>query len=759
MRQVVMIALILGFVGFAAAEEAGPKPDLIGFTAKASAAQRAREQAFDEMLDTANLDRWMQRLTAHPHPVGSPWGKSNAEWLVKQFRRWGYEADIVTYHVLFPTPLERHLELLEPGNFVAALNEPVIPEDATSAQQSEHLPAYNAYSVDGDVTGELVYVNYGVPDDYEQLAQRGVSVEGKIVIARYGGSWRGIKPKVAAENGAIGCILYSDPRDDGYFVGRVYPEGAFKNEHGAQRGSVLDMPLFPGDPLTPGVGATRKAKRLAREDAPTLTKIPVLPISYGDAWPLLESLRGPVAPAEWRGALPITYHLGPGPAKVHLKLVFDWKLVPAYNVIARLDGSERPDQWVMRGNHHDAWVSGANDPTSGMVALLEEARAIGELVRDGWRPKRTILYGAWDAEEPGLLGSTEWVEHNADELSKRLVAYINTDGNSRGFLSAGGSHTLEKFFNQVARDVIDPQTGVSVAKRLRANMLVNGSPEAQDNAHNRADLRLYALGSGSDYTPFLQHLGIASLNLSYGGEGTGGAYHSIYDSYNYFTNFIDPGFEYGVALARTAGRTTMRLADADVLPFEFVDFADTIEMYLDEIVTLEDELRKEIQTHNRLLDEKSYELAADPHKTFVAPERREAVPHLNLAPLHNALERLTAAADAHALVSRAPLAWPASEQRAIDALLFATERLLIRSEGLPRRPWFRHQIYAPGFYTGYGVKTLPGVREAIEMEAWDEAASEIEQVSGVIAEMAMRIEQISARIEQATTEPAEANDG
>ncbi len=743
---VVLVTLILSFTGFGFADDPTPNTDLLGFGSESSAAQRAREERFDASLDAANLDRWMKHLSAHPHPVGSPWGKANAEWMLERFREWGYTADLATYHVLFPTPVERHLELLEPGSFIAALNEPAVPGDATSEQQDEHLPAYNAYSVDGDVTGELVYVNYGVPDDYEELERRGMAVEGKIVIARYGGSWRGIKPKVAAEHGAIGCILYSDPRDDGYFQGPVYPEGAFKNEHGAQRGSVADMPLFPGDPLTPFVGATRRAERLDRSEAPTLTKIPVLPISYGDALPLLESIRGPVAPESWRGALPLTYHLGPGPAKVHLKVVFDWQIVPAYNVIARIDGSERPDQWVMRGNHHDAWVNGARDPISGMVALLEEARAVGELVRGGWKPKRTIFYGAWDAEEPGLLGSTEWVEHNAEQLSEKLVAYINTDGNSRGFLRAGGSHTLEKFFSQVARDVLDPQTGVSVERRARARLLVDGSPEARKDARDRADLRLSALGSGSDYTPFLQHLGIASLNVSYGGEGDGGEYHTIYDSYDHFTRHVDPGFEYGVALARTAGRATMRLAEADVLPFDFVNFADTVAMYVDQIAELEDDLREEIQTHNRLLDESSFELAADPRATFVPPARREPVPHLNLAPLRNALERLSAAADAHALVARDPLAWAASDQIALDVLLYETERALTRSEGLPRRPWFRHQIYSPGFYTGYGVKTLPGAREAIELERWDEAAREIENVSEVIAGVADRIERITARI-------------
>ena len=761
MRKIAGMALVCFSLGIAAAEEAAPEaPGLTGFTSERAAEQRAREEAFDAMLDPANLDRWMRRLTAHPHPVGSPWAKSNAEWIRERFESWGFSAEIATYHVLFPTPVERHVELLEPGSFVAALNEPAIPGDKTSEQQDEHLPAYNAYSIDGDVTAELVYVNQGIPDDYEELARRGISVAGKIVIARYGGSWRGIKPKVAAEQGAIGCILYSDPYDDGYYRGRVYPDGPFKPEHGAQRGSVADMPLFPGDPLTPGIGATEDAERLPREEAPTLTKIPVLPISYADARPLLAALGGPVAPESWRGALPLTYRLGPGPAKVHLKLVFDWQLVPAYNVIARLEGSERPDQWVMRGNHHDAWVSGARDPISGLVSLMEEARVIGELVHAGWRPKRTILFGAWDAEEPGLLGSTEWVEHNGRELIKRLVAYINTDGNGRGFLRAGGSHTLEHFFNEVAADVIDPQKGVSVAQRLLARQLVDAAPDTQDEIWNRGTLRLSALGSGSDYTPFLQHLGVASLNLSFGGESDGGEYHTIYDSYEHFTRFVDPGFAYGLALARTTGRATMRLADADVLPFEFTGFAETIETYIDEITELEDDLRQEIERHNKLVGERSYDLAADPTETWITPVRREPVPHLNLAPLRNALERLTQAAATHSLLARTPLDWDTDGQRAIDVLLYTSERFLTRAEGLPRRPWFRHQIYSPGFYTGYGVKTLPGVREAIEQESWAEAEVEVNRVAGVIGGMAKRIEEVIKRIDRVTgttREPEEAH--
>ena len=748
MRKLLAIALLFVWLSPVSSEEAGVVAPLMGYSEERAADQRERETAFDAMLDPANLDRWMKHLTGHPHPVGSPWGKAYAEWIREQFESWGYETEIATYHVLFPTPVERLVELLEPEPYVAWLKEPSIPEDATSAQQDEQLPTYNAYSIDGDVSSELVYVNYGVPDDYDELDRRGISVEGKIVLARYGGSWRGIKPKVAAERGAIGCILYSDPRDDGYFHGAVYPAGPFKNEFGAQRGSVADMPLFPGDPLTPGVGATKNANRLSRDEAPTLTKIPVLPISYADAQPLLENLGGPVAPSEWRGALPLTYRLGPGPAKVRLKLTFDWNIVPAYNVIARIEGSERPDQWVMRGNHHDAWVNGARDPVSGLVSMMEEARAVGQLVHDGWRPKRTILYGAWDAEEPGLLGSTEWVEHHARRLTKRLVAYINTDGNGRGFLRAGGSHTLERFFNEVARDVIDPQKSVSVAERLRARLRVHGPDDQQDELRHRTDLRLAALGSGSDYTPFLQHLGVASLNLSFGGESDGGEYHSIYDSYDHYTRFIDPGFAYGVALARTTGRLTMRLADADILPFEFANFADTIETYVDEIAELENDMRQEIDRHNQLLEERAYDLASDPQKTFIAAPAREPVPHLNLAPLRNALERLNKAAETYTPLAKVALGWETDEQRAIDTLLYTSERFLTRADGLPRRPWFRHQIYSPGFYTGYGVKTLPGVREAIEQESWDEAALQIEQVAVVIADFAKKIEELTEFIKR-----------
>ncbi|MGH7456455.1 MAG: M28 family peptidase, partial [bacterium] len=359
-----------------------------------------------------------------------------------------------------------------------------------------------------------------------------------------------------------------------------------------------------------------------------------------DAKPLLQALSGPVAPESWRGALPITYHFGPGPAKVRLKLEFDWNIAPAYDVIARMKGSEYPDEWIIRGNHHDAWVNGADDPISGMVATMEEARAIGDLVKNGWKPKRTIIYCAWDAEEPGLLGSTEWAEAHADELKNKAVIYINSDSNGRGFLGVGGSHTLEKFVNQFAQDVIDPQKQISVADRARALRIVSGSPEDRKEARDRKDLRIYALGSGSDYTPFLQHLGIASLNLGYGGEDGGGSYHSVYDSFDHYTRFGDPNFDYGTALAQTAGRAVLRLADAEVLPFEFTNFAETVAKYAKEVARLADDMREETEEKNQRIKDKTFEAVADPRQAIVAPKSLAPVPFLNFAPLQNAVSRL-----------------------------------------------------------------------------------------------------------------------
>ena len=735
-----ILLLLAALLPIAATAQTSETDVLIGFDERGSEEQRALEARFDSLLRAANMEAWMKRLTARPHHVGAPAAKEKAEFMAERFRAWGYDVELAAYEVLFPEPTERLVEMVAPDTFRLALDEPALPEDATSSVREDMLPPYNAYSADGDVTAELVYVNQGIPSDYEELERLGISVEGKIVIARYGGSWRGIKPKVAAEHGAVGCLLYSDPRDDGYFQGEVYPEGAFRPGLGAQRGSVADMPTYPGDPLTPGVGATQDAERYSIDEAPTIMTIPVLPIAYDDALPLLEAIGGPVAPEPWRGALPITYHVGPGPAEVHLKLQFDWKLETAYNVIAKLEGSEFPDEWVLRGNHHDAWVFGAADPISGMVALMEEARAVGELAKTGWRPKRTLVYAGWDAEEPGLLGSTEWAEHHADELDEKAALYLNTDGNGRGFLYAGGSHTLEAFINEVARDVTDPQTDVSVARRARAQRRAGGDKEAA----TREDLRIAPLGSGSDYTPFLQHLGIASLNLGFGGENEGGEYHSIYDSFDHFVRFGDPGFAYGVALAQVAGRVMLRAANADVLPFTFTPFADNVEKYVSEVTRLAETMREETEEENARLADSVYVLAADPDEPYAPPAPEEPVPFLNFAPLQNALATLQESAERYdtALRERTSegLDLTSDQQAKLNELLIQTERAMTREDGLPRRPWFRHQIYAPGFYTGYGVKTLPGVREAIEQRDWDEAAEQIALVAATLEGLAAEVD-------------------
>lgn len=712
---------------------------LMGFSGENSGTQRALEAKFDSNLKAENLREWMKRLSARPHHVGSPYGKENAEFIASLFRSWGFETQIEQFDVLFPTPKTRLVEMTAPEKFTARLGEPELKEDATSGQQNEQLPTYNAYSIDGDVTAPLVYVNYGVPADYEVLERNGIDVKGKIVIARYGGSWRGIKPKVAAEHGAVGCLIYSDPRNDGFYQGDVYPKGAWRNENGVQRGSVADMPLFPGDPLTPNIGATKNAKRLDRASAPTLTKIPVLPISYADALPLLKNLDGEIVPEAWRGSLPITYHFGGKTPTVHLKLEFNWDIKPLYDVIAKMNGNERPDEWIIRGNHHDAWVNGADDPLSGQVALMEEARSIGELAKTGWRPKRTVVYCAWDGEEPGLLGSTEWVETHAETLRDKAAVYINTDSNGRGFLGIGGSHTLEKFINEVARDIPDPQTKVTVWERARAEQAVNGSAAAKKDAMERADLRIYALGSGSDYTPFLQHAGVASLNIGFGGEDGGGSYHSIYDSFDHYTRFGDPGFAYGIALSKVCGHAVLRLANADTLPFEFTNFADTVGQYVSEVTRLTDTMREETKTMNNMINSGMLSVAQDPKQTFVIPKVKEAVPYLNFAPLQNALAKLQASAANYQTAAKNRSALPA-KQKALDEILYKTERALVKSEGLPRRDWFKHQIYAPGFYTGYGVKTLPGVREAIEQRDWKEASEQILVVSKIIENFAAEID-------------------
>jgi N-acetylated-alpha-linked acidic dipeptidase len=711
-----------------------PAPPLTGFNAASAAKEVELEKRFDANVSRENMDRWLKDFSSRPHHIGSPGGKIVVDKIAALLKSWGYETEIETFYPLFPTPKTRVLEMTAPERYTARLTEPPIEGDATSVQ-TDGLPVYNAFSRDGDVTGQLVYVNFGVPADYERLAAMGIDVKGKIVIARYFGSWRGIKPKVAAEHGAIGCLIYSDPKEDGYANGDIYPKGGYRPPFSAQRGSVVDMPTYSGDPLTPGVGATKDAKRLAIKDAETITKIPVLPISYGDAEPLLRALGGPVAPAEWRGALPFTYHVGPGAATVHLKLEFNWDLTPEYDVIARMKGTERPDEWILRGNHHDGWVFGATDPLSGTTAMLEEARGIAELAKQGSHPKRSIVFCVWDGEEPSLLGSTEWAEQHAAELQQHAVVYINTDSTSRGFVEFGGSHSLERFATEAARDVQDPAYKVSALERRQAADYVQTGKKA-------AEFTIEPLGSGSDFTPFLQHLGIAALNFGFGGEDEYGVYHSNYDSYDHHTRFEDPGLQYGVATAQLGAHMVLRLANADVLPFRFENLSRVVTGYVKELVKLTDDEREQTIRRNDQLASGAFKLAADPRKTNVLPAAKPGVPFINFAPLQNAAAKLQTSVDAWSKADTSNL--DPARQAALDAILMKAEQSLLGSEGLPKRPWYRHLLYAPGYYTGYGVKTVPGVREAIEQRDWSEADVQIGRVAKALDALSSEVDRATA---------------
>ena len=723
MRQRIAILIVCTL----ALQAADAPVTLRGYPQAAATSEIQWEKKFRDIPQPDRMREDMRRLSARPHHVGSPYDKDNAEWIAAQLRSYGLDAKIETFDTLFPTPLERSLELLEPRKYTAKLEEPALPEDPTTNQKSEQLPTYNAYSIDGDVTGPVVYVNYGTPADYDQLQRMGISVSGAIVIARYGESWRGIKPKVAAEHGALGALIYSDPRDDGYNRGDMYPKGPMRPPFGAQRGSVMDMPVYPGDPQTPGIGAVPGAQKIPLSQVTTLTKIPVMPISWEDALPLLENLGGDVVPESWRGGLPIAYHPGPGPSKARLHLKFNWDRKPLYDVIARIPGSKYPDEWIIRGNHHDGWVNGAADPLSGASAQMEEMRALGELLKQGWKPERTIIYAFWDGEEPGLLGSTEWAETHAKELQQHAVAYINSDGNGRGTMSAEGSHSLENFVNNVMKDIVDPETKMTVWQRRHLTEISRAPAERKAALRARPDMRIAALGSGSDYTVFTDHLGVASLNLGFGGEDQGGGqYHSIYDDFYYYTHFQDTDFAYGKALAQTAGTMVMRLADAEVLPFRFTNFADTIHNYITEIKKLATDQREEIKERNTQIEDGTFVAIRDPKKKMNPPVREPLPPYFNFAPLDNAADELTRAADAYEkAITAAGDRAPAS----VNAKLIQSERLLIDAAGLPNRPWFENLIYAPGFYTGYGVKTIPGVREAIEQKRSQEVDQQMQRVA------------------------------
>jgi N-acetylated-alpha-linked acidic dipeptidase len=692
--------LLCGVLPFQLFSQAPPR--MRGFLSKDIADEQSLEQQAQGVPDTGRLRQYMDFMAAEPHNAGSPRSKVVAEYVLGNLKEWGLDAHIEVFEALLPTPTVRQVEVVGPKRFVAKLKEPVVSEDPDSGD-AHQLPSYNAYGASGDVTGPVVYVNFGIPDDYEWLAKQGIDVKGKIVIARYGKSWRGIKAKVAAEHGAIACLIYSDPHEDGYFEGDVFPKGPMRPLEGVQRGSVLDMPLYPGDPLSPGWASEKGSKRLTIAEAKSLMPIPVLPLSYGDAEPILNQLTGPVAPRDWRGSLAFTYHVGPGATRVHIKTDYDWSTRPLYDVIATIPGSVAPDQWIIAGNHHDAWVNGADDPISGAIALMETARSLAILQKQGWKPKRTIKVALWDGEEFGLLGSTEWAEKHQDELKQKAVAYLNSDSSAKGWLHVSGSHTLEDFAVEIASSIPQPSMNTNLADASLHHPVSDDGDEPAPSK-KKTSFTIGALGAGSDYVAFLDYLGVASMNAGFGGQTKSGIYHSIYDSIYWYTHFSDGTFADGKALSQYTATALMRLADSSVLPFEFGHFASTVNGYLDEI-------QKEAKGKGQTLD-------------FAALTRQLQTLKQN----GEKYDSLLAAAMQKATVDSA-------RANAVNESLMKTERVLTRPEGLPHREWYKHQIYAPGFYTGYGVKTVPGVREAVDSKDWPLAQKEAAVVEQCLAEM------------------------
>ena len=694
----VVLAGVLPFQTFA--QDAA---HLRGFFAKYVAEEQSLEKQAQAVPDAGRLRKYMNFMAAEPHNAGSARSKVVAEYALGLFKEWGLDAHIEEFEALMPTPTVREVEVTGPKRFVAKLKEPVVPEDPNSGD-AHQLPTYNSYGASGDVNGQVVYVNFGIPEDYDWLVQHGIDVQGKIVIARYGKSWRGIKVKVAAEHGAIACLIYSDPHEDGYYDGDVFPKGPMRPADGVQRGSVMDMPLYPGDPLSPGWASEKGSKRLAMAEAKSLMKIPVLPISYADAQPILEQLTGPLAPREWRGSLGMTYHVGPGATRVHMKTDYDWATRPLYDVIATIPGAAEPDRWIIAGNHHDAWVNGADDPISGAIALMETARSLAVLQKQGWKPKRTIKIALWDGEEFGLLGSTEWAEKHQDELKKKAVVYLNSDSSAKGWLHVSGSHTLEDFAAEVASAVPQPGSNANLAEASLHHPAPEDSDEPPSSSKKKASFTIGALGAGSDYVAFLDYLGVASMNAGFSGQTKGGIYHSVYDSIYWYTHFSDTTFVDGRALAQYTAIALLRLADSSVLPFEFGHFVNTVSGYLDEI-------QKEAKAKGQSLD------------------------FAGLTKQLDALKQNGAKYDA--LLAAAAQKGGLDEARVntVNDALIKTERVLTRSEGLPNREWYKHQIYAPGFYTGYGVKTVPGVREAVDSGDWALAKKETTIVENCLSQM------------------------
>ncbi|HWF67806.1 MAG TPA: M28 family metallopeptidase [Acidobacteriaceae bacterium] len=750
-------SLALSAFAFTRAQSA-PTSTLFGYR-DFSAEQAKIDQQFLAVPDAKLAGQELKTLTAEPHVASTPEDYKTAEYVASKFKEAGLDTRIVPYKAWLNLPRQVSVEAWNAEGKL--LIKGPVPEHVGGNDRWQNdprvLPAFNGSSPSGDVTGQAVYANYCSPDDFDKLSGMGIDFKGKIVLCRYGANFRGVKVYVAQQHGAAGVLIYSDPADDGYFRGDMYPHGPWRPATAVQRGSVQYLFRYPGDALTPGVASTPDLpadKLLKPEEAANLPTIPSEPISWHDAAPILEALNGPDAPREWQGALPFTYHVGPG-VKVHLLLKMDYQYRTIWDVIGTVDGATFPDEWVIAGNHRDAWVYGAVDPNSGTVAMLEAVHGVGALLKQGWKPKRRIVFCSWDGEEEGLIGSTEWAEEHATELRQHAAIYINSDSNERGYLFAEGSHSLEPLVNEVARSVNDPETNVSAWRRMQAWQLLNGTPDQRKEAATRSDLRIGALGSGSDFSAFLDHLGIASLGISYRGEDTGmGVYHSIYDDFYWYTHYSDSTFVYGRAMAQTDGKLVLRMADADVLPYDFAALADTLHVYARQLKALLKQQQTEATEQKTAHDLNAYALTSDPRHPTIAPSILAAPPpSLDFAPLDNALEALDKSA-AHYNQARTQAlgrsAVSAEQLRSLNQELAQAARKLTSRQGLPRRPWMQNLIYAPGWYTGYDVKTLPGVREAIEQRHYAEADPQIVLVAHAIDEEAAYVEHLAGELDRAS---------
>lgn len=669
-----------------------------GFTAENTITQEQYEAAFQEGVSAERGRYKLRHISEEPHLAGTENSRKVAEYLHDAFEDYGLKVQMYEYKVYLPYPLEVRVELVSPTEYVVFGREASWEWDKDS-YETEIVQGYNAYSPDGDVTAELVYVNKGLPEDYQILSDQGISVNGKICIARYGGSYRGVKAKVAGDNGAVGLILYSDPVDDGYMRGDVYPRGPWRSADAIQRGTVKYIFQHASDPLTPGWAATTDAERISIADATDLPEIPVVPLAYRDAEPLLKALAGPNVPSDWQGGLPFAYHIGPGPAKVRVKVRCDHSTRPIYNVIATLEGTAYPDQWVILGNHHDAWVYGAADPGSGTVALLEVAESLGKLAKTGMRPKRTIVFAAWDAEEFGILGSTEWVEELKATLQEKAIAYLNVDIAATGrrfYVSAIPS--LRELIREVTQKVIDPWT----LKPVYESWKMRQGKEIPQVGN---------LGSGSDHSPFIGHAGIPAISMGFGGPY--GVYHAMQDNFYWMEHFGDPTFQYQATMAKIWGTLALQLANADILPLDYETYATDLMTPLKLLQNSgsKNKIAKDIGELDRLLTE--WQQAA--------------------GSLNQELSGYLAAGNLSAIME-------------INQRLYQLERNLTTEAGLPLRPWFKHLIYAPGLNTGYAAVVFPGVLDALEHG--DDAAvhAELDKLVTALIQMIRGINEIRSML-------------